>query len=300
MGLLACGSETPSPFGQRAMLRTYSTLGRPLLNLDELAYLRAMKAQIDVFALRWPESQERTKSLRRQTESLPLYRGLLTKMIMPIFERALWTRERTAADLGDARDRARPLHLQVRARCLPRFPRHARSRRLQAPQGPLRRPALQVPPRRRWLHRLQHRLRHERRRRPPARLGHHRETLRRAAHIPQRALRPPLPPAAVVGATPFGSPAAPASVRRGGIPLPPDELWAVSLRILASLSRRCRSSPKAGISVNRRPSADGRALAVPSDSSTLRLLVSSSFQAPSPPRPTSGRIPPPCQRSASI
>jgi hypothetical protein len=102
MSLLASGSEAPAAAGQKAALRTYSTVGRPLLNLDELTYLRAMKAELDAFSLPWPESDRALKSLRKQQEALPLYRGMLTKMIMPVFERAVWSREKTAANLGDA------------------------------------------------------------------------------------------------------------------------------------------------------------------------------------------------------
>jgi hypothetical protein len=102
MSLLAGGQEAPAPAGQQAALRTYSTVGRPLLNLDELAYLRSMAAELDAFSLPWPESDRALKSLRERQEALSLYRSLLTKMIMPVFERAVWSREKTAANLGDA------------------------------------------------------------------------------------------------------------------------------------------------------------------------------------------------------
>jgi hypothetical protein len=82
--------------------RVYGTVGRPVANLDELTFLRAMKAQIDASALPWPQSQERIGALEKQTKALPLRGGILTAMIMPVFARAVLSREKTAANLGDA------------------------------------------------------------------------------------------------------------------------------------------------------------------------------------------------------
>lgn len=102
IGLLAGGQEAQAAAGQKAALRTYSTVGRPILDLDELSYLRDMKDQIDVWALPWPDSQKRTAANEKQRETRPTYRSILTKMLMPVFERAVWSREKTAANLGDA------------------------------------------------------------------------------------------------------------------------------------------------------------------------------------------------------
>ncbi len=62
-----------------------------------------MKAQVDAFALPWPASNTAIESLAKRTKSVPTYRGLMTKMLMPVFSRAAWSREKTAASLGDAR-----------------------------------------------------------------------------------------------------------------------------------------------------------------------------------------------------
>jgi hypothetical protein len=61
-----------------------------------------MRAEIDAFALPWPKSQDSIRSLERRTKSTPLYFSILTRMLMPVFERAVWSRERLAANLGDA------------------------------------------------------------------------------------------------------------------------------------------------------------------------------------------------------
>jgi hypothetical protein len=87
--------------GQK-LFRVYGTIGRPLLNLDEALCLRTMRAEIDAFALPWPKSQDSIRSLERRTKSTPLYFSILTRMLMPVFERAVWSRERLAANLGDA------------------------------------------------------------------------------------------------------------------------------------------------------------------------------------------------------
>jgi hypothetical protein len=81
----------------------YGTVGRPLSNLDEITYLGIMRAQVDGFALPWPASNTAIESLAKRTESIPVYRGMMTKMITPVFSRAAWSREKTAANLGDAR-----------------------------------------------------------------------------------------------------------------------------------------------------------------------------------------------------
>ena len=85
------------------LFRVFGTIGWPLANLDEITYLRIMKAQVDGFALPWPASNTTFESLTKRTESTPIYRGLLTRMITPVFSRAAWSREKTAANLGDAR-----------------------------------------------------------------------------------------------------------------------------------------------------------------------------------------------------
>jgi hypothetical protein len=101
IAMISRGMATPAPAAERAAFRTYSTVGRPLLNLDELSYLRDMKDQIDVCALPWPESQRKTAANEKQREIRPTYRIPLRRMLIPVFERAVWSREKTAANLGD-------------------------------------------------------------------------------------------------------------------------------------------------------------------------------------------------------
>jgi len=95
------GREGTNSWAGRA-LRAYGTVGRPLYNLDEIAYLRAMKDEVDAFSLPWPESHNRIVALDKRTTAFPTRGGILTSMLMPVFARAVWSREKTAANLGDA------------------------------------------------------------------------------------------------------------------------------------------------------------------------------------------------------
>jgi hypothetical protein len=78
------------------------TIGRPLLNLDQLAYLRSTKAWTDLMRLPWPEAQQREQSLQRELHDLPTYRAVFSKMLVPILSRFVLSRDRVAAQIGAA------------------------------------------------------------------------------------------------------------------------------------------------------------------------------------------------------
>ena len=91
------GEDPEHPWRGRA-LGAYATIARPLANLDEIAYLHAMKRSIDAVALPWPRSKKQLEAADQWVEDLPGYRSLLTRMSFPQFTRAVENRDsRTAA-----------------------------------------------------------------------------------------------------------------------------------------------------------------------------------------------------------
>ena len=87
---------------QALLLDLYRTLGRPLLNLDEVSSLRAMEQNIAALDLPPGEAQQQMAAVVAEIHQLPVYRSVLTKMIMPVFTRAALSRDRAAADIGAA------------------------------------------------------------------------------------------------------------------------------------------------------------------------------------------------------
>jgi len=81
----------------RIALALYRTVGRPLLNLDQLAALRLWSDYLAAFSLPWPESQERIEATDAAVEALPAWRSLFTKMAFPVFVRAVWSAESKTA-----------------------------------------------------------------------------------------------------------------------------------------------------------------------------------------------------------
>ena len=75
---------------------------RPLLNLDEISYLEAMEDNIRAISAAWPESERLTKDLDEAVKHLPLYRRILSNMLLPIYGRAASRRDSTTALLGAA------------------------------------------------------------------------------------------------------------------------------------------------------------------------------------------------------
>jgi hypothetical protein len=81
------------------MLSFYSTLGRPLFNLDESAFVRHMNANIEAIDLPWPQSRDEMQRLDREHPA----RHILTSMIAPVFARSCWSMERATAQIGAAK-----------------------------------------------------------------------------------------------------------------------------------------------------------------------------------------------------
>jgi hypothetical protein len=88
---------------QGQVLRAYGTIARPLANLDEIAYLRAMKSGIDAISQPWPQSRERLDAVGQSVYDLPAYRSLLTRMLFNLSDRILESRESRTAALRAAR-----------------------------------------------------------------------------------------------------------------------------------------------------------------------------------------------------
>jgi hypothetical protein len=86
----------------RIALALYRTVGRPLLNLDQLAALRMWSDYLAAFKLPWPESQERIEATDAAVDALPAWRSLFTRMAFPVFIRAVWSRDRATASLRAA------------------------------------------------------------------------------------------------------------------------------------------------------------------------------------------------------
>ena len=84
-------------------LRLYLTLGRPLLNLDELAYYRFMEEVIAAAALAYPQSKEGAEAACNTLDHLPVYRSLLSRQIMPVYTRAVECTETDTAVIGAGR-----------------------------------------------------------------------------------------------------------------------------------------------------------------------------------------------------
>ncbi len=87
---------------QALLLDLYRTLGRPLLNLDEVSFLRAMEQNIAALDLPPGEAERRMAEIAAEIRQLPVYQSVLANMIMPVFTRGLLTRDRAAAETGAA------------------------------------------------------------------------------------------------------------------------------------------------------------------------------------------------------
>jgi hypothetical protein len=82
----------------RLMLSFYPTLGRPLFNLDEAAFMRHLNANIEAIDLPWPQSRDEMQRLDYEHPA----RHVLTSMIVPVFRRAALSMERASAQVGAA------------------------------------------------------------------------------------------------------------------------------------------------------------------------------------------------------
>ena len=78
----------------------YATFGRPLLNLDEVSYLRAMAQQIDAVSVPSAQAEDHLKRAAEAWEQIPAYRAVVSSMITPGFNRAVRSRDEKTALLG--------------------------------------------------------------------------------------------------------------------------------------------------------------------------------------------------------
>jgi hypothetical protein len=83
--------------------RLRAWLLRPLLNADERAYLSYMEREVRAFELPWPESREVTDELHKSLDArTPVY-AIITRLVMPVYGRVVWSRDRATAAVGTAR-----------------------------------------------------------------------------------------------------------------------------------------------------------------------------------------------------
>ena len=98
-GVMEAFSDQPpgSPFALgRAALLLYPTVGRPLFNSDEAAFIRHLSANIEAIDLPWPQSRDEVQRLDYEHPA----GHVLTSMITPVFARASWSMERASAQIG--------------------------------------------------------------------------------------------------------------------------------------------------------------------------------------------------------
>jgi len=86
--------------GRRILSAVYPTVGRPLFNMDEASALRLYGRMLEAHDLPWPQSMEALDAVVADSERLPIYRSLLTRMGVPVFARADWSRRNAAAILA--------------------------------------------------------------------------------------------------------------------------------------------------------------------------------------------------------
>ncbi len=82
----------------RVHLGLYTTLGRPLLDLDEMEFVRRLNANIEAIDLPWPQSNAELRRLGAEHSM----GHIITSMIVPVFSRAALSTERASAQTGAA------------------------------------------------------------------------------------------------------------------------------------------------------------------------------------------------------
>jgi len=82
--------------------RARAWLLRPVLNADERVYLSYMAQEVRAFELPWPESRDALDELQQSLESRTPSYAVLTRTVMPVFGRAVWSRDRATAGVGAA------------------------------------------------------------------------------------------------------------------------------------------------------------------------------------------------------
>ncbi len=88
--------------GRRLLWRVLQTIARPLVNLDEVSYLRAMEQTFEAFRRPWPDSGRLAEQATAGLERLPGYRRIFSDMVMPVFARAASARDSRTASLRAA------------------------------------------------------------------------------------------------------------------------------------------------------------------------------------------------------
>jgi len=96
------GHPVPPEVWQVAAVSLYRTVGRPLLNLDELAFLHAWDAYNAAVVLPWPRCGEAAGEAAAVVDQLPAYRSIITHMVFPVFARAFWSRDMKTARIREA------------------------------------------------------------------------------------------------------------------------------------------------------------------------------------------------------
>ncbi|MFB3881136.1 MAG: hypothetical protein ACE149_07725 [Armatimonadota bacterium] len=70
---------------------------RPLLNMDERVYLSYMDREIRAFDLPWPRSRDTIDALQKELDTKTPFYAVVTRVVMPVFGRAVWSRDRATA-----------------------------------------------------------------------------------------------------------------------------------------------------------------------------------------------------------
>jgi len=86
-----------------ALVTLYRTLGRPLLNLDEIALLEAWRENLRALDLQSTQRQAQLDAVEESLEQLPRYRSLAARAFFPRLGRLIGRRDRTVAALDLSR-----------------------------------------------------------------------------------------------------------------------------------------------------------------------------------------------------
>ncbi len=97
---LQTGVDGPVPLWERVAFALYPNLGRPLLNLDELASLHLYGGYLAACGQPHRERMQQCTALQKEVEYLPLYRSFLTRMLTPVMERVFQSCGAREATLG--------------------------------------------------------------------------------------------------------------------------------------------------------------------------------------------------------
>jgi hypothetical protein len=87
----------------RLLVRLHSWLWRPFLNADQRIYLSFMEKEVRAFERPWPESRDTTAELSAWLGPGAPFYAVLTRAVMPIYGRAVESRDRATAAIGTAR-----------------------------------------------------------------------------------------------------------------------------------------------------------------------------------------------------